>query len=159
MISLIASVGRNLELGKNGGLAFTGRGELGYFRDTTMHHKIFMGHNTFISLPRRLKGREYYVASTATDLPDWVTVVGDVDAFLKKWQNTPEELFVIGGGMMYKTALPYAKRLYLTEIAGTCPGADVFFPSFDKSQYTKTQVGEGEFDDGLTFVRYIYEQN
>ena len=159
MISLIASVGRNLELGKNGGLAFTGRGELGYFRDTTMNHKIFMGHNTFISLPKRLKNREYYVASNAKDLPDWVNIVEDVDAFLKDWQKKPEELFVIGGGMMYKTALPYAQKLYLTEINGKCPEADVFFPTFDKTKYTKTRVGEGEFDDGLTFVRFIYELN
>ena len=159
MISLIASVGQNLELGKNGGLAFTGRGELGYFRETTMNHKIFMGHNTFVSLPARLKGREYYVASNAKDLPDWVNVVEDVDAFLMEWQGKLEELFVIGGGMMYKTALPYAQKLYLTEIDGKCPDADVFFPTFDKAKYTKTRVGEGEFDDGLTFVRFIYELN
>jgi dihydrofolate reductase len=158
MISLIASVGRNLEIGKAGGLAFTGRGELNYFRTTTMNHKILMGHNTYHSLPRRLEGREYYVVTSETNLPKWVNTVSDLPAFLEHWQNQPEELFVIGGGAIYAASLPYAKSLYLTEINGECPDADVFFPTFDKSQFTKKQVGKGEFDDDITFVRFIYER-
>ena len=158
MISLIASVGRNFEIGKAGGLAFESRGELGYFKTTTMGHKILMGRNTFDSLPRRLDGREYYVVSHQRNFPDWVNIVEDVDKFLEDWKNKPEELFVIGGGSIYKTALPYARRLYLTGIAAKCPGADVFFPSFDEEQFTKKQVGEGEFEDGVTFARFVYER-
>ncbi|MDR3298334.1 MAG: dihydrofolate reductase [Candidatus Nomurabacteria bacterium] len=159
MISIIASIGRNLEIGQGGNLAFSGRGELGYFKATTMDRKILMGRNTFNSLPRRLEGRKYYVASyEKSGFPEWVTVVDDLDTFLKEWQNKPEEIFVIGGGAIYKATLPYAKKLYLTEIAAERPDADVFFPTFDKSKYTKTEVGRGEFDDGLKFIRFIYEQ-
>ena len=156
MISLIASVGRNLEIGKGGDLAFSGKGELGYFRDTTMGHKVLMGSKTYASLPRRLAGREYFVAAYGGEFPEWVNVVKDLDGFLKKWQGESEELFVIGGGSIYATSLPYADKLYLTEIEGECAGADVFFPKFDKDAYACEKVGEGEFDDGLKFVRFVY---
>jgi len=156
MISLIASVGRNLEIGAGGDLAFPGRGELGYFRATTLGHKVLMGSKTFYSLPRRLNGREYFVAAYDGEFPEWVRVVRDLSGFLTEWQEKEEELFVIGGGSIYAAALPYAKKLYLTEIDGEREDADVFFPKFDPNEYNKQKVGEGEFDDGLAFVRYVY---
>lgn len=159
MISLIASVGKKREIGRQGDLAFTGRGELGYFRDTTLHHKILMGRTTFHSLPRRLADREYYVASfQPEDFPDYVTYVPDLEAFLKQHQNTPEEIFVIGGGSIYACALPYAQKLYLTVINAECPDADTFFPAFDPAQYEKNPVGKGAFDDGVTFTRFVYDR-
>lgn len=158
MISLIASVGKNREIGKAGGLAFAGKGELGYFRDTTMGHKILMGRKTYESLPRRLAGREYFVVSEPGDFPELVNVVDAPEEFLARWRDSDEELFVIGGGMMYRTALPYAERLYLTEIEGSCAGADVFFPEFDSGEFDREFVGEGAFDDGLRFERYIYSR-
>lgn len=156
MISLIASVGRNLEIGKGTELAFPGKGELGYFKETTMGHKVLMGSKTYNSLPRRLEGREYYVAAYDGEFPEWVNVVHDLAGFLAEWRDRDEELFVIGGGSIYAAALPYAQKLYLTEIDGECADADVFFPSFNAGKYTKKQVGEGEFEDGLAFARFVY---
>ena len=156
MISLIASVGRNYEIGKGAELAFPGRGELGYFKMTTMGHKILMGRKTYDSLPRRLEGRDYYVAAYEGKFPDWVTIVHDLDGFLKQWQNESEEIFVIGGGSIYAAALPYANKLYLTEIDGERADADVFFPKFNAGDFVKQKVGEGEFDDGLAFARFVY---
>ena len=156
MISIIASVGRNLEIGAGGDLAFSGKGELGYFKATTMGHKILMGSKTFESLPVRLEGREYFVAAYEGEFPDWVQVLPDVEPFLKEWQAKDEELFVIGGGSIYALALPYAQKLYLTEIDGERADADVFFPKFDANDFVREKVGEGEFDDGLTFARYVY---
>lgn len=159
MISMIASVGRNLEIGKDGDLAFRGKGELGYFKKITMGKKVLMGLNTFRSLPKRLEGREYFVACRDdVELPDWVTQVRDLKAFLMEWQQKTEEIFVIGGGMIYKFALPFADRLYLTEIDAECVGADTFFPSFDKAQYKKEKAGEGAYDNGLKFTRFVYSK-
>jgi len=157
MISLIASVGRNLEIGKGAELAFPGKGELGYFRETTMGHKVLMGSKTYHSLPGRLSGREYYVATYGDEeFPEWVNVVTDLDGFLNDWQKKDEQLFVIGGGSIYAAALPYAKKLYLTEIDGERKDADVFFPKFEVADFTKQKVGEGEFEDGLKFARFVY---
>ena len=157
MISLIAVVGRKLEIGVKGGLAFRGTGELAYFKEVTMGHKILMGYNTYLSLPRRLVGREYYVASREDfEAPEWVNQVSDLGKFLKEKQGSKEEIMVIGGGQIYAAALPFADKLYLTEVAAECAGADVFFPKFDKRQWRKELVGEGEYDDGLGFCRYVY---
>ena len=158
MISIIACVGQNLELGKGGDLAFTGRGELGYFKTTTMGHKVIMGYNTFVSLPGPLPGRECYVAShdPKVKLPQWATAVTDLIGFLEKYQKTPEEIFVIGGGSVYALSLPYAQKLYLTEVDATCPDADTFFPKFDLTNFNRQFIKKGAFDDGLTFSRYVY---
>lgn len=159
MISLIAAVGKNLEIGKDNDLVFQGKGELKYFKDVTMGHKVLMGSKTYKSLPRRLEGREYYVASRSDQgYPDWVNVVTNLDEFLAEWQNNDEEMIVIGGGSIYSTALPYADKLYLTEVNGECPDADVYFPKFDKAMFTKEKVGEGEYDDGIAFARFVYSK-
>ena len=158
MISMIAAVGQNRELGVGGDLVFTLPGDMKYFKQTTMGHKVVMGDVTFRSLPVRLKGREEFVASLgALDLPDGVTHVPDLFAFLEEWQDTEEEVFVIGGATIYKLALPYADKLYLTEVAASASAADVFFPEFDKKMYKKKKLGEGE-DKGIPYQFTVYER-
>ena len=159
MISLIAVVGRKREIGRDGGLAFAGRGELPYFKEVTMGHKILRGSKTYESLPRRLDGREYYVASREDfETPEWVNKVRKLINFLEEIQESEEEIMVIGGGQIYAAALPYADKLYLTEVAGECPGADVFFPEFDKKKWRRELVGEGSYDDGKKYKRYVYNR-
>ena len=46
-------------------------------------------------------------------------------------KDTKEEIFVIGGGMVYRQMLPYSKKMYLTEIDAICDDAQVYFPNFD----------------------------
>ena len=77
---------------------------------------------------------------------------------LSPHKNAPEEIFIIGGGTIYKEFLPYATALYLTEIDASAPQADVFFPAFDKSKYTKTIIKKGTQDD-LTYVFTKYTLN
>ena len=159
MISIISVVGRNLEIGRKGDLAFKGKGELPYFKRVTMGHKVLMGLNTYRSLPKRLEGREYYVASLEEfEAPEWVNKIRNFIKFLEEQQGSEEEFMVIGGGQIYKLALPYASKLYLTEVDASESEADVFFPEFDKSEWKKELVGEGEYDDGLKYRRYIYEK-
>ena len=54
--------------------------------------------------------------------------------------------------------MPYADRLYLTEVDAEASGADVFFPEFDKEMFDKELVGEGEYDDGLMYRRFVYNK-
>ena len=158
MISMIACIGKKLEIGKSGGLAFSGRGELGYFKSVTMHHKVVMGYNTFRSLPSSLPGRECYLIASGDNLklPNWIHLISDPISFLENCQNSKEEIFIIGGGSIYALALPYATNLYITEVDATCPNADTFFPKFNPQDYTKKFIESGAFDNGLIFSRYIY---
>ena len=140
MFSIIAAVGQNRELGKDNKLVFNIKEDMKFFRETTTSHPVIMGQATYDSIGR--------------PLPTSVEVIPDLIAFLEKHQTDPEEFFVIGGGTIYRLALPYAKNLYLTEIDASAP-ADTFFPEFDKSKYTKTIIKKGSENDlTFSFVKY-----
>ena len=156
--SLIAAVGQNNELGKKGGLVFKIPGDLKFFKETTVGHPVFMGLNTWRSLPGKLPKREHYVLTMdVADVPDDLHAVTDLDAFIAEHKDEAEEYFVIGGGMVYKQMLPHCSKLYLTEVNASDDEADTFFPEFDKSNYVETVLGHGE-DDGITYDHVLYER-
>ena len=155
MFSIIAAIGKNRELGTQGNLVFHIKEDMKYFRDTTMGHKIVMGHSTWKSLPGKLPGRENMVISHHT-VSDADATITDLPSFITTHKDTPEGIFIIGGGTIYKEFLPYATTLYLTEIDSAAPHADVFFPDFDKTKYTRTIIKKGKENDlAYTFTRYI----
>lgn len=154
MISLIAAIGKNWELGKNGDLIFHIKEDMRYFKETTMGHKVVMGRKTWESLPGKLPGRENIVASRG-EIPGADSVIHDLNKYLQENEDTPEEIFIIGGGMVYFAALPYAKYIYLTEVEAEDERADSYFPEFDKLKYNREVIKEGKSDDlAYTFVKY-----
>ena len=159
MISLIAAIGRNYELGRNNQLVFHIKEDMQFFRHTTMGHSVIMGRKTFESIGRSLPNRTNYVVTHHPELlPDDVEPVSDLRELLKSWQDTEEELFVIGGATIYAIALSYAKYLYLTEVDATTQDADAFFPVFDRSQYSREIIKKGK-DHDLTFAIVKYTKN
>lgn len=154
MFSIIAAIGKNRELGKNNQLIFHIKEDMKFFRNTTDGHKIVMGRKTWESLPDKLKNRENIVISRhPVEGADYT--ITDLDSFIAQNQDTEEEIFIIGGGMVYATFLNHAKNLYLTEV-DTSADADTFFPKFDKSAYTKTIIKKGSQNDlTYTFAKYI----
>ncbi len=159
MISIIACVGKNLELGKKGGLCFKIPGDMKFFKETTMDHPILMGLTTWHSLPGKLPGREHYVLSfdENENLPEGVNVVTDLPKFLKKWQGDSTKLFVIGGGSVYKQALNFADEMFLTEVEAEDKDADVFFPSFNQKSWKRTVIST-QTDENMTYSFIHYER-
>ena len=156
MFSIIAAVGKKGELGKDGGLIFHIKEDMRFFKETTWGHKVLMGKKTFLSLPGVLAGRENHVLTyEPEELPESVIPVTDLEAFIEKYKDSKEEVFVIGGASVYSALLPYAAVLYLTEIEAAAP-ADTFFPTFDRTKYHREIIKKGK-DNGLTytFVKYI----
>lgn len=158
MISLIACIGENGELGAGNDLVFHIKEDMAYFKETTMGRPIIMGRKTFESIGGKpLKGRTNYVTTRhPEDLPDTVEPVRDLRQFLDSAAASEQEYFVIGGATVYKEALPYADKLYLTEVYASVP-AGVFFPDFDKSAYIRTVIKEGK-DHDLTYSFVIYSK-
>lgn len=154
MFSLIACIGKNRELGKNGKLIFSIKDDMKFFRETTSGHKILMGRKTWESLPGKLKNRENIVISRHP-VEGADESVSDLKSFISKNESSDEEIFVIGGGMVYFELLPHAKNLYLTEVDSSDPDADTFFPEFDQSKYSKELIRKGKEND-LTFSIYKY---
>ncbi len=154
MISLIASIGKNNEIGKNNQLIFNLKDDLKFFKQTTSEHQIVMGRKTWESLPHKLENRKNIVISHH-NFPGPDLIIHNFDRFLAENKNTSEEIFIIGGEIIYSLALPYAKRLYLTEIDAEDKSATAFFPKFDQSKYLKQVIKKGQ-ESGLdyTIVKY-----
>jgi len=161
--SIIAAIGKNRELGKDGRLLWRLPEDLKYFKKTTMGHPVLMGHKTFDSLPGLLPGRKHYVVTRRADLDlgPGVEIINNLPAFLDKHSSdTPEEIFVIGGGMIYWEMLKHCDKLYLTEVDAVDDQADTFFPDFDKSKFEKEIVGRGtEGDIEYAFAVYTRKNN
>ena len=136
-LTLIAAIGENRELGKNNDMIWHLPQDLKFFRKQTQGHMIVMGRKTFESLPGMLPKRHHVVISrSCTDLGKDVEMCASVEEFLNRYKDSDEEIYCIGGGMIYTEMLPYADKLVLTEIEAKAD-AEVYFPKFDKSLYQK----------------------
>lgn len=157
-ISMIAAVGKNLELGKNNDLIWHFKEDMKFFKETTMGHPVIMGRKTFESLPKALPGRKNIVISTNPEYKaDGAEVVTSVEESIKLAETEDTDAFVIGGGRIYTEFLPYADNLYLTEINAECPDADTYFPDFNKSDYIKEIINFYDVD-GTEFYHVIYKK-
>ena len=84
MFTIIAAVGKNLELGKNGGLIWSLPNDLKFFKEKTNGKKVFMGLNTFRSLPKKLPNREHYVLTDVKfESDDDINQVFNLEEFIK----------------------------------------------------------------------------
>ncbi|MBR2658300.1 dihydrofolate reductase [Candidatus Saccharibacteria bacterium] len=154
MFSLIAAIGKNRELGRGGELIFHLKDDMKFFRETTSGHKVVMGRKTWESLPGKLKNRTNIVISRH-NIEGADDCVSDITDFIEKNKDTDEEIFIIGGGMVYFEFLKHAKNLYLTEVDASDDSADTFFPTFDKSKYSIEVIKKGSEDDlNYSIIKY-----
>ena len=155
MISIIAAIGKNNELGKNNDLIWHLPNDLKFFKETTNNQIIVMGYNTFISLGRVLPNRIHVVLSyQKIKLPEGIIQFNNLDS-LKEYIKD-KDVFIIGGASLYQQFINEASKLYLTEIDAVSD-ADVYFPNFDKNKYHKTILGENN-DNGINYQHILYEK-
>lgn len=154
-LALIAAVAKNRCIGKTNQIPWYIPEDLKRFKALTMGKIVMMGRKTWESLPERfrpLPGRTNIVITRQTDyaLPEGVERFGTIEDALR--QHAGEEIFVIGGGELYRETIPLAHRLYITQVDQTVDG-DVFFPKIDPEVW---QEMEREDHQGFSFV--IYER-
>ncbi len=155
MISMISSVGKNRELGKNNTLIWHFKDDMKFFKETTMGHIVVMGYNTYKSLPGNLPGRHIIVVSY--DPIENVECVNGIEPIIEKYKDSDEEIFICGGASIYKQFLPYASKLYLTEISATDDEADTFFPNFNKKEWKRTLIKNNN-QNNIDFDIFLYER-
>lgn len=137
IISQIAALAKNKVIGSEGGLPWDIPEDMKYFRDKTAGHIIVMGRKTFESFPKPLKNRLHVVITRQKDypVPEGVHVFQDIASALEfckgKTDQWGQEVFIIGGGEIYKQSLLQSDYLYLTLIDGEFPG-DTRFPDYEK---------------------------
>ncbi len=156
ILSIIAAVGENGELGKNNALLWRLEGDLPFFKRVTMGKSVIMGRKTFCSLPKALPGRKNIVITRAAALnAPGAVCVPSPEAALKLCEGE-EEVFVIGGGQIYALFLPLADRLYLTEAHAADDTADTYFPAFERAAFERTVLDEGGGD--IRYEHVLYER-
>ena len=151
MINIVAAVGKNLELGKDGGLIFNISNDLKYFKKLTLGHTVVMGRRTYESIGKALSERRNIVI-TSSDIDDKnIIVMHNYEDVFK----LSGDIFIIGGESIYRLFLPYADNLYLTEVDASYDEADTYFPKFDKRLYDKEIIGFDEENNlKYNYVRY-----
>jgi dihydrofolate reductase len=155
-ISIIVCVAKNRGIGKKGKLLFDIPADLQHFKRITMGHPIIMGYNTYKSIGRPLPGRLNIVLSPDDIKIDGCKVAKNIpDAIKLASENNSEEIFFIGGGMVYASAIEFADRLYLT-IVDEKPEADTFFPDYSKFQ--KIISEEAEESSGYKYKYVILQK-
>ncbi|GAB3263821.1 type 3 dihydrofolate reductase [Larkinella harenae] len=135
-ISLIAAVAENGVIGRDNDLVWLLPDDFKYFKQTTSGHPILMGRKTFESLGKPLPNRlNVVITRNANYQPEGTIVVDSLDKALEEARKTGiAEAFVIGGAEIYRQAIPFADRLYLTEVKASFEG-DARFPDFNQSDW------------------------
>ena len=157
MISLIAAVGKNNELGLDNHLIFNIPGDLKFFRNTTLGKTVIMGRKTYESIGKPLPKRINIVVSNSLKETDGITIINSFEEVLEKYLNSEEEVFIIGGASIYKEFIDYASKLYLTEIDASDKEADTYFLEFNKQLYEKIILDENE-ENGIKYTHTLYKK-
>lgn len=160
MISIIVAVSEDWGIGKDNELLWRIPEDLKRFKRLTTGNAIIMGKKTWESLPRRpLPDR---INIVLTDIPDeiiegCVTAYSIEDALAKCDQD--KEIFIIGGGSIYRQFIPIAGRLYITHVHKKAP-ADVYFPEIDLNiwEVIEREEFEGNGDGRIPYAYTIYER-
>jgi dihydrofolate reductase len=136
-INLIVAMARCRVIGRAGTLPWHLPDDLRRFKQITMGYPIVMGRLTYESIGRPLPGRTNIVVTTRADYAAPGCLVQHSFAEAVATVRDQVEIMVIGGHALYRSALPLAHRIYLTEIDAEIEG-DVFFPEFDRTQWRET---------------------
>lgn len=162
MISMIAAIGMNNELGKQGRLIWNIPKDLKYFREKTKGSIIVMGRKTFNSLPKILPDRKHIVLSKGNEfnkeINNEVCLVKNKEELIKLCEEISQdkEIFIIGGASLYELFISIADKLYITHIEEVDIDADVFFPKIDEEKWEKKVLANDEDNNiNFSFVEYM----
>jgi len=155
-LSLIAAIGKNNELGVNNTLIWHFKDDMKFFKNNTMGKNIIMGRKTLESLPKLLPGRTHFVLTRSDIEIEGVYVFHNIQDILSYIEESKEDFVVIGGASIYQEFIDYCNMLLLTEIDDTYSDADVYFPKFNKEEYT-SEILEEHNDNNIEYkmVKYL----
>lgn len=135
-ISFLLAASENNVIGKDNKLPWHLPNDLKFFKNTTWGMPVIMGRKTFESFGKPLSGRRNIVITRNKDWKaEGVEVAGSIDEAVElAKQSDVKEVFIIGGGEIFKTYFPKADRIYLTRIHHSFDG-DAFFPAIDEKEW------------------------
>ena len=158
-ITMIAAAAENNELGKDKDLVWHLPDDFKRFKKLTTGHHIIMGRKTFETFPKPLPNRTHVVITRQKDYhPEGAIVVHSLEKALDVAKDDLQP-FIIGGGEIYKMALPKADKIELTRVHATFE-ADAFFPKFEEENWELTNSSFHPKDEkhAYSFTYLTYER-
>lgn len=151
----IVAVSKNWGIGRDGRLLFSIPEDMKFFRETTSGKTVIMGRKTLDSMPggAPLKNRRNIIISTQEGYTvEGAEVVSSPAAAVALTSGEAQEnVFVIGGGEVYRAMLPFCDRALVTQVEAE-PAADKFFPDLDAMEDWQLAItGEEKEHEGLKF--------
>lgn len=156
MINMIWAMDKNNLIGDGNRIPWHIKEDLIYYKNKTKGQVVLMGDATYFSLKSYYKTKplpygKCYIATIDKNLKienplEDIEIIYDLESFLKNFSG---DLWVCGGATIYKLALPYANRLYISFIKGDFKG-DKYFPTIDYDKYNK--IWENETDSVIYTV-------
>ena len=160
MIRAIVHADKEWGIGKNGDMMFSLPQDMKFFRETTSGHTVVMGGNTLRSFPNQkpLKNRVNIVLSRGQVRDDCVIVrsFDELKNEMKARKN--EEIYVIGGGEIYRELLPYCHEALVTKVEAI-GGADTFFPNLDEMENFVCIYESERINDNGNTIRFTTYKN
>lgn len=157
MITLIAAIGRNREIGYGNDLLWKIPEDMKHFKTYTMGKVVIMGRKTFASIGRTLPGRKNIVISTQ-NLANQCVIAHTIESALSIEHCYPE-LVIIGGASLYEQTIEFADKLVITHVDAEF-NADTFFPMIDLTQWKINSTIDGSDETyKYKFVEYIRNEN
>ena len=152
MISLVVAVSENNSIGKNNQLLWHLPNDLKFFKNTTWGGVVVMGRKTFESVNKPLPGRTNIVITKQTNWSaENVIVANSVsDAIQKARDLNFKEIFIIGGGEIYKESMHLVNRIYLTKVHTSIEG-DTFFPELETEKWNLLSNKDFKSDEKHAF--------
>jgi len=149
-LSLIVATDQENGIGKNNQLLWHLPNDLKFFKKTTSGHTVIMGRKTFDSIGKPLPNRRNLIITRKEDLKiEGVEIFNSLEDALKACIKE-EQTFIIGGGEIYREALPFVDHIYLTKVHHQF-NADTFFPTLDAINWKVTFKEDHYKDDKHAF--------
>lgn len=159
-LTIIVAAGENNAIGKDNDLIWHLSDDLKHFKALTNNHHIIMGRKTFESFPKPLPNRTHIVITRQADykVPSGVIVVNSFHDAIDA-AKSDQQPFIIGGGEIYKQAMPLVGKLEITRVHSTFENADTFFPEIDENQWKETNRTTHDADEkhahAFSFITYL----
>ena len=150
MISIIVAVAENNAIGRAGDLLCHLSSELKHFKAVTSGHTVIMGRKTFDSLPKGAlpNRRNIVITRNSAFTAENVEVAHSLEEAINMAGG---DAFIIGGEQIYRQALPFADKLFLTKIHAEFPDADTFFPEINANEWAEESRETFPSDDKNQF--------
>jgi len=157
MITLIAAIGKNRELGFRNHLLWDIPEDMVHFKEYTMGKVVVMGRNTFLSIGKTLPGRKNIIVSSI-ELPCHLIRADSVESALSIEHCYPE-IVIIGGASIYKQTMEKATKLVITHVDAEFE-ADVFFPEIDLTKWMINSIVESNNETyNYRFIEYLRNES